>query len=175
MLLCHILFLKFDPPFKKETQLRPHGMASGLGQDKMPFRQRFQLIRSHKRTLDHLQALAGVIFSSADRAGQHRFISQGLGQDLRTLRVWCKPSKQNVLTVIDDDLTALFPIILLQLGKGLDDRHHADTPGTACGEQHFQGFDLGDSSDLITEDHHTVRQLPAMLIRDGQHLPVDLL
>jgi len=42
----------------------------------MPFRQRFQLIRSHKGTLDHLQALTGVIFSSADRAGQHRLISQ---------------------------------------------------------------------------------------------------
>ena len=60
-------------------------------------------------------------------------------------------------------------------GKGLDDGHHADTAGASCGEQHFQGFNLGDSPDLIPKDHDPVGKLPAMLICDGQHLPVDLL
>ena len=50
---------------------------------------------------------------------------------------------------LKNDLTALFSIVFLQLGKGLDDGDHADAPGSACGEQHLQGLDLGDSPNLI--------------------------
>ncbi len=85
MLLRHISLFKFNPPFKKQSQLCPHGMASCFGQNEMSFGKGFQFIRGHQRTLDHLQALAGIILSPADGAGQHCLISQGFRQDFRAL------------------------------------------------------------------------------------------
>ena len=73
------------------------------------------------------------------------------------------------------DFTAFFSIVFLQLGKGLDDGNHADAPGSARREQHLQGLYLWYGSNLIPKDHNPVREFPAMLICDGQHLPVNLL
>ena len=85
-------------------------MASCFGQNEMSFGKGFQFIRGHQRALDHLQALAGIILSPADGAGQHGLISQGFRQDFRALRVGRKASEQDVLAVINDDLTAFFSL-----------------------------------------------------------------
>ena len=108
-------------------------------------------------------------------AGQHRPVPQGFGEDVRALRVGRKAAEQNILAVVNDDAGAFLPVVLLQLRKALDDGHHADPSGTACGEHHLHGLDLRYRADLVRKHHDPVRQLSPMFVRDGEHLPVKLL
>ena len=70
---------KPDTPFKKQRQLGAHGTAAGLGQNKIAFGQGFQLIWCHKRSLNHQQALAGIVLASADGAGHDGFVAKRSG------------------------------------------------------------------------------------------------
>ena len=160
-----------------QKQRKPclHWAASRLGQNEMPFGKRFKLVRRHERPAHHLQALTRIVLSSGDGAGQHGAVAKCLRQNLRAFRIGCEATEQDILAVVNDDAGAFLAIVFLQLGKGLDDRHHTDAPGTPCGEHHLHGFNLWDCADLIRKHHHTVWKFSAMLIRNGQHFPIELL
>ena len=130
----------------------------------------FQFVRRHQRTLHHLQALAGIVLSAADRAGQYSAAAQRFGELLRRLAVGCKAAEDGILTVVSQYFCAFSAVILLQLRQRLDDGYQCDTTGATRAEQrlHVKG---GHSSELITIEHHAAGQTPAVLVRHGEQLP----
>ena len=130
----------------------------------------FQFVRRHEGPLHHLQALAGIVLTSADRAGQYRAAAQRLGELLRRLAVGGEAAEDGILAVIGQYLCPLSPIVFLQLRQRLDDRYQCDTSGTSCTEQclHIKGRH---SSELITIEHHAAGQTPTVFIRHGEQLP----
>ena len=150
-------------------------MAAGLCENKAASGQCFQFVRLHQRAAHHLQALAGIVLPPADGTGQHCAVAQRLGENVGTIGVWRKAAEQDILAIVDDNAGAFLSIVFLELRETLDNGYHTDPPGTSGAEHHLHRLNFRDGSDLISEHHDTVWQLPSMLVSDGQHLPVDLL
>ena len=53
-------------PLREQTQTSSHGVRACFHNEEVSLGNRLQLIRSHQRTFHHLQALARIVFSSAD-------------------------------------------------------------------------------------------------------------
>ena len=81
------LLLEGDAPFEEQTQTGTHWVASGLLNDEAAFRNRLELICRQQGSLHHLQALAGIIFPAAHRAGEHRAAAEGFGEGIRCFTV----------------------------------------------------------------------------------------
>ena len=123
-----IRLLKADAPVKEQTQPRPHGMVSGFHHNEAALENGFQLIGREQRTLHHLQGLAGVVLSTAHRAGQHRAIAQGFGQHLGGLTVGGEAAENGILAVVLNNLAALLTVVLFKLRKGLDNGYQCKPP-----------------------------------------------
>ena len=68
-----------------------------------------------------------------------------------------------------NDLRPLFSIVLLQLRKALDDRHQRQFPGPSGGEE-GQDVEGGHGAQLVTKQHHPVRELSAVLVSHREQL-----
>ena len=134
---------------------------------KAAFGDGFQFVRRHEGPLHHLQALAGIILTPANRAGQYRAAAQRLGELLRRLAVGGEAAEDGILTVIGQYLRSLSPIVFLQLRQCLDDRYHRQPTGAPCAEQR-QNVEGGHSAQFVAEEHNTARQPPAVFIRHGE-------
>ena len=159
-----------NAPIKEQPQLRLHGMCTGFHHHKATLGNGFQLIRRHQWTLYHLQALAEIVLPLTDRAAEYRAAAEGFGKLLCRLAVGGKAAEDSVLTVVGEDLRALFSIVLLQLRQCLYDGHHGQPTGTACAEQ-WQDIEGGHGAQLITVKHHAAGQTPTVFVRHGEQLP----
>lgn len=75
-----IRLFEADAPIEKQAQLHLHRMDSGFHDYKTAFRHRFQFVRCHQWTLDHLQRLCRIVFALADRSTHNRAAAERLGQ-----------------------------------------------------------------------------------------------
>ena len=115
-LFLHTVFLlEGDTPFEEQTQTGTHGVASGLLHDEIAFRNRLELICRQQRALHHLQALAGIVFPAAHRAGEHRAAAEGFGEGIRCLTVGGKATADHILAVIHQDGGAFFSVVFYKL------------------------------------------------------------
>ena len=115
-LLLHTVFLlEGDTPFEEQAQTGTHGVASGLLHDEAALGNGLELIRRQKGALHHLQALAGIVFPAAHRAGEHRAVAKGFGEGFRRFTVRGKTAADHILTVVHQDGCAFFSIVLFQL------------------------------------------------------------
>ena len=87
MLRNNIWRTEGNAPVQKQAQLCPHGVRPRFHDHKAAFGDGFQFVRRQEGSLHHLQALAGIVLTSADRAGQYRAAAQRLGELLRRLAV----------------------------------------------------------------------------------------
>ena len=60
-------------------------MSASFHDDKVSLRDGLELIRGHKRPLNHLETLAAIVLSPGDGTAHHGAAAQGLGQHLRCL------------------------------------------------------------------------------------------
>ena len=125
---------KSDPPLQEQPQAGPHGMSASFHDDKVSLRDGLELIRGHKRPLNHLETLAAIVLSPGDGTAHHGAAAQGLGQHLGGLAVGCEAAEDGVLAVIRQNLCPFLAVVLLQLGQALDDGHQGQPPGAASGE-----------------------------------------
>ena len=170
MLRGNIWRTEGNAPVEKQAQLCPHGVRPRFHDHKAAFGDGFQFVRRHEGPLHHLQALAGIILTPANRAGQYRAAAQRLGELLRRLAVGGEATEDGILAVIGQYLCPLSPIVFLQLRQRLDDRYHRQPTGAPCAEQR-QDVKGGHGPQLIAEEHNTTRQPPAVFIRHGEQLP----
>ena len=82
-----IWLTKGNAPVEKQAQFCLHGMRPRFHDHKAALGDGFQFVRHHEGPLHHLQTLAGIVLTSADRAGQYRAAAQRLGELLRRLAV----------------------------------------------------------------------------------------
>ena len=61
-------------------------MASGLLHDEAALGDGLELICRQQGALHHLQALAGIVFAAAHRAGEHRAAAEGFGDAAEVYR-----------------------------------------------------------------------------------------
>ena len=71
------------------------------------------------------------------------------------LGVGSEAAEDRVLCIVYYDLRALLAVVLLQLGKALDDRHQGQLAGAAGAEQR-QDVEGGHGAQLIAEQHFLV-------------------
>ena len=166
---------KGDAPLEKELQLHLHGVSPSFHHDKLALGHGLQLIRGHKGPLHHLQGLGPVVFPLADVTRLHSPAAQGFAHRLSGLAVGGEAAKDGELHIVHDDLRPLFAIAFLQLAQALDDGDDGEPPGTAGGEHHLRRLDLWQRPELVGVEHGPVGQFPAVLIRHGEDLPVQLL
>ena len=119
-----IILTETDSPITKQPQFSPHGMGTGFHDHKITFGNRFQFIRRHQRTLNHLQGLAGIILAPADGAAHDGSGTHCLAQHFGGLAVGSETTKDGILAVIYDDFRTLLAIIFFKLTEGLDNWHH---------------------------------------------------
>ena len=100
MLRGDVRLTEGNTPIQKQAQLCLHGMRPRLHDHEAAFGDGFQFVRCHQGSLHHLQALTGIIFASADRAGQYRAAAQRLGELLRRLTVGSEAAEDGILAVI---------------------------------------------------------------------------
>ena len=148
-------------------------MHAGFHHDELPLGDGLQLVGGQERPLRHLQALARLL-ALVHGAGQYRAVSEGFGQRLCCLAVRGKAAEDRVLTVVLNDLAALLTVILLELGKTLDDRHQRQTAGPARGEER-KDIKGGHRAQLVAEEHNAVFQLTAVLVGHGEQLAGQIL
>ena len=91
-----------NAPIKEQLQLCLHGVCSRFHYHEVAFRKRLQLVRRHQGPFYHLQALAGIVFSFADRAAQYRAVAQRFRELLRRLTVGREATEDRVLAIIND-------------------------------------------------------------------------
>ena len=108
-------------------------------------------------------------------AGLHCLLTEGFGKHLSTLAIRRKSAEHRELCIVGDDLLSFLAVGLFELCKALNDCHDADFSGTSCREHRLQSVDLGKGAELITVEHDTVRQAAAVLIRNDQNFPIELL
>ena len=65
-----------NAPVEKQAQLCLHRMRPRFHDHEAAFGDGFQFVRRHEGSLHHLQALAGIILTPANRAGQYRAAAQ---------------------------------------------------------------------------------------------------
>ena len=165
---------KGDAPLKKELQFHLHGVRPGFHHDELALGHGFQLVRRHERALYHLKGLAAFL-PLAYVTSLCSPAAQGLAHHLRRLAVGGEAAEDGVLGVVDDNFSALFAVILFQLPNALDDGDNGEPPGAAGREHHLRRLDLWQRPILITVEHGPVGQFPAVLVRHGEDLPVQLL
>ena len=90
-------------------------MASGLLHDEAALGDGLELICRQQGALHHLQALAGIVFPAAHRAGEHRAAAEGFGEGICRFTVRGKAAADHILTVVHQDGCAFFSIVLFQL------------------------------------------------------------
>ena len=166
---------KGNAPLEEQLQLHLHGVRPGLHHDKLALGHTFELVRGHEGALHHLQGLGPVVFPLADVTRLHSPAAQGFAHRLGSFAVGGEAAEDGELHIVHDDLRPLFAITPLQLAQALDDGDDGEPPGTAGGEHHFRRLDLWQSPILVSVEHRPVGQLPAVLIRHGEDLPVQLL
>lgn len=113
--LCHtvrMLLVKLNAPFEEEFQVYPHRMDAGFHDNKITLRQGFQLVGCQQRTLNHLQALGGIVLRSADRSGHYRAAAECFGQGFRRAAVGREAAEQGDLRVVYNDFGAFLSVVL---------------------------------------------------------------
>ena len=115
-LFLHTVFLlEGDAPFEEQAQAGTHGVASGLLHDEAALGDGLELICRQQGAFHHLQALAGIVFPSVHRAGEHRAAAEGFGEGIRCFTVGGKAAADHILAVIHQDGCAFFAVVLFQL------------------------------------------------------------
>ena len=170
-----MVFVKLNTPFEEQLEMDSHRVDAGLHHNKITLGQGLQLIGCEERPLHHLQGFRGIVLASGYRSGHNCAATQGFRQCIGRRAVWRKATEQRDLSIIHDNLAALFAVVFLELGKGLDDRDNLQASGSGCAEHHFRGFDLRQRSELIAKEDTAVLELTAVLICNGQDLTVELL
>lgn len=137
-----MVFVKLNTPFEEQFEVDAHGMDAGLHHNKITLGQGLQLIGCEERSLHHLQGFRWIVLASGYRSGHNCAATQGFRQRIGRRAVWRKATEQRDLSIIHDNLTTLFTVVLFELGKGLDDWNDLQASGSGCAEHHFRGFDL---------------------------------
>ena len=127
-----------------------------------------QFVWRHERSLHHLQGLA-ALFPLTDGAGEHRAAAKGGGEGLGGFALGRKAAEDGVLAVVTYNFRTFFTIVLLQLGKALDDGNQRQPAGAARAEQ-GQDVEGRHGAQLIAEQHHAVLEPAVMLVRHGEQL-----
>ena len=125
--------VKGDAPIQKETQFGAHGMRSRFHHHKLSLGDGFQFIRRHERTLHHLQGLA-ALFPLTDGAGQYRPAAECSGEGICRFALGRKAAEDGVLAVVTYNFRTFFTIVLLQLGKALDNGYQRQSAGAPRAE-----------------------------------------
>ncbi len=125
--------VKGDAPIQKETQFGAHGMGSRFHHYKLTLGDGFQFIWCHESTLHHLQGLA-ALFPLTDGAGQYRPATEGSGEGICRFALGRKAAKDGVLAVVTYNFRTFFTIVLLQLGKALDNGYQRQPTGASRAE-----------------------------------------
>ena len=151
-------------------------MGACFHDDEVPLGDGLELVRGHEGPLDHLEALVGVVLPPGDGAAHHGAAAQGLGQLHRRLAGRGETAEDVYLAVVHNDLRALLAVILLQLaGDALHDGHQHQPAGAGGGEHQFQRLDGRAGAQLVGKKDYPVLQPPAVLVRHGEDLPVQVL
>ena len=149
-------------------------MASGLLHDEAAFRNRLEFIRRQQGSLHHLQALAGIVFAAAHRAGEHRAAAEGFGEGIRRFTVRGKAAADHILAVVHQDGCAFFAVVLFQLRQRLDDGYQRQAARASSTEKR-QNIKGRHGTQLITKEDNTVFQFAAVLIRYREQLTGEIL
>ena len=174
-LFLHTVFLlEGDAPFKEQAQAGTHGVASGLLHDEATLGDGLELICCQQGALHHLQALAGIVFASAHRAGEHRAAAEGFGEGIRCFTVGGKAAADHILAVIHQDGCAFFAIVLFQLRQRLDDGYQRQAARASSTEKR-QNIKGRHGTQLIAKENNTVFQFAAVLIRYREQLTGEVL
>ena len=143
--------------------------------DEITFWQGLQLIRREERSLHHLQRFGGIGFASGYRTRHNGAASKCFRQCISRGAVWCEAAEQRDLRIVDDDLAALLAVVLFELGKGLDDWDDLQASGSGRAEHHLRRFDFRQRTELVTEEHTSIFELPAVFICHSQDFTIELL
>ena len=106
-------------------------MRSRFHHDKGSLLEAFQFICRHQGPFGHLQALRRIVLAPADRAGQHRSGTEGLGDDLSRFAGRRETTCDRKLAVILNNGRSFLSVILDKLLIGLDDTHQTQPSATA--------------------------------------------
>ena len=138
-------------------------MASGLLHDEAALGDGLELICRQQGAFHHLQALAGIVFPAAHRAGKHRAVAEGFGEGIRCFAVGGKAAADHILAVIHQNGCTFFAIVLFQLRQRLDDGYQRQAARASSTEKR-QNIKGRHGTQLIAKEDNTVFQFAAVLI-----------
>ena len=149
-------------------------MASGLLHDEATLGDGLELICCQQGALHHLQALAGIVFASAHRAGEHRAAAEGFGEGIRCFTVRRKAAADHILAVIHQNGCTFFAIVLFQLRQRLDNGYQRQAARASSTEKR-QNIKGRHGTQLIAKENNAVFQFAAVLIRYCEQLTGEVL